>query len=111
MKLAQSIASAGILILLSSALVGAQSPAAPAPAAPPPAPASAPAPAAPMKSINKRYLLSHSSSVYRDPDTGSAVVAHLKRHSHVRVVGMTGDWLQVKLSSGKTGYIPTKAVE
>ena len=112
MRLVQSIASAGVLILLTSALVGAQGITAPPPAASPPAStSSAPPPEAPMKSLDKRFLLSHASSVYQAPDTTSTVIAHVKRHTHVHVTGMTGNWLQIKLSSGKIGFIPSKAVE
>jgi len=67
--------------------------------------------ARPLKPINKRFLLSHNSSVYREPNTSSAVVAHVKRGRHVRVVGITGDWLQIRLSGDKVGFIPTKAAE
>jgi len=39
------------------------------------------------------------------------VVAHVKAKSRVAVIGITGDWLQIKLSSGKVGFIPTHAAE
>lgn len=107
MRLGRTIASTGILILLTVASAGAQT----TPVAPAAPSTSAAPPAAPIKAINKRFLLSHSSPVYKSPDTSSAVLAHVKRKTHVRVVGMMGDWLQIKLSSGKIGYIPTKAAE
>jgi hypothetical protein len=39
------------------------------------------------------------------------VVAHVKRRTYVDVIGITGDWLQIKLPSGKIGFIPTHAAE
>ncbi len=32
-------------------------------------------------------------------------------NSHVHVIGITGDWLQVKLPGDKVGFIPTRAAE
>jgi uncharacterized protein YgiM (DUF1202 family) len=106
------LANAGILILLTAAVAGAQATpvAPPAPSVPMSTSATAP-PAAPIKPLNKRYLLSHSSPVYKAPDTNSTVLAHVKAKTHVRVVGITGDWLKIKMSSGKTGFVPMKAAE
>jgi uncharacterized protein YgiM (DUF1202 family) len=70
-----------------------------------------PAIATEFNSINKRFLLSHSSSVYAQPGKTSAVIAHLHRGTHVIVTGITGDWLQIRLSSGKTGFVPSSAAE
>ena len=76
------------------------------------APASSATSAPPsIKPIKKRFLLSHSSAVYREPNTSSAVMAHVKRGKHVRVIGITGDWLQIRLSADNVGFIPAKVAE
>jgi hypothetical protein len=70
--------------------------------------AGAPSAAPSIKPIKKRFLLSRSSPVYQQPDSTSAVVTHVKSRTHVNVIGISGDWLQVKLPSGKVGsFLPT----
>ncbi len=78
-----------------------------------PASTAVPAPAATtaVKQINKRFLLSHNSSVYKEPDDASTRVGRVRARTHVRVIGITGDWLKIKMSNGKVGYIPTSAAE
>jgi hypothetical protein len=56
-------------------------------------------------------VLSHSSSVYEQPDKTSTVIAHVRHGNHVSVTGVIGGWLQIRLPAGKTGYIPTGAAE
>lgn len=88
--------------------------AAPAAAAPaPPAEvASAPKPASvKVKPLNKVFLLTKNSPVYQDADQGSAVVANVKSKKYVHVTGIAGDWLQIKLKDGTTGFIPASAAE
>lgn len=76
------------------------------------APAYSSAAAAPsIKPISKRFLLSHSTAVYKQPDKTSAVVAHVKARTHVNVIGITGNWLQIKLARGGAGFIPETAAE
>jgi Flp pilus assembly protein TadD len=67
--------------------------------------------AKPMKMINRRYLLTHNSPVYQNPDANSAVLGQVHRRRRVRVTGLTGDWLQVTLRNGTVGFIPTSAAE
>ena len=74
-------------------------------------PAAAASHATKVKAVKKRYLLSHSSSVYSRPDKASTVVGHVHSKNHVDVTGITGDWLRIHLSSGKDGYIPSSAAE
>jgi uncharacterized protein YgiM (DUF1202 family) len=109
MKLVAILASIAILIALAS--VKAQS--GPASAAESgSAPAYSSAGAAPsIKPISKRFLLSHSTAVYKQPDKASGVVAHVKARTHVNVIGITGDWLQIKLARGEVGFIPETAAE
>lgn len=84
-----------------------------APPAPPssvPAPAAMPAPK-PLKPLNRRFLLTHSSPVYRNADRSSPVLAQVHRRRYVRVTGISGDWLQVTLRNGTVGFIPASAAE
>ena len=103
-----SFASGGVLAAESPKPVSsAVAPAAAATVAAAPSPASA----TEVKPLKKRYLLSHSASVYEHPDKASATIAHVRRRAHVNVTGVTGDWLQIRLSSGKVGFIPSSAAE
>ena len=115
MNLQKTVAIAGLVLsVISSAAFAAElsTPAAtvalPATTATPVAP---PATPSKIKATKKRFLLTHSSSVYEQPDKASAVVGHVRHATHVNVTGVTGDWLQVKLSSGKVGFIPSSAAE
>ena len=110
MKLIKIIASAGIVLVLASVKTQAELAAAPSPSAAAGASNTSSAPPS-IKPIKKRFLLSRSSAVYQQPDSTSAVLTHLKRRTHVDVIGITGDWLQIKLRSGKIGFIPTHAAE
>lgn len=74
-------------------------------------PSAAPASAAGLKPVKKRFLLSHSSSVYEQPDKTSAVIGYVHRRAHVNVTAVTGDWLRIRLSSTKVGFIPASAAE
>jgi tetratricopeptide (TPR) repeat protein len=79
--------------------------------APAPSPAAAATPAARIKPLNKLFLLTKNSSVYQSPDNSSAVVAHVKRKKYVHVIGITGNYLQIKLRNGTVGFIPVTAAE
>jgi Bacterial SH3 domain len=70
-----------------------------------------PAASASVKPVKRKFLLSKPTAVYSEPNTSSAVVEHVRGGIHVHVTGITGDWLQLKLHNGKTGYIPAKAAE
>jgi uncharacterized protein YgiM (DUF1202 family) len=110
MRIIEVMASVGIVLVLASARTQAAPTSAPDLSAATAA-SNAPSAAPSTKPIKKRFLLSRSSRVYQRPDAGSIVVAHVKAKSHVTVIGITGDWLQIKLSSGKVGFIPTQAAE
>jgi tetratricopeptide (TPR) repeat protein len=86
-------------------------PAAPLPPAPPPVASAAPLAAKPIRPLNKKFLLTHNSPVYQNPDASSAVVAQVHRRKYVHVTGITGDWLQVTLRNGTVGFIPASAAE
>jgi uncharacterized protein YgiM (DUF1202 family) len=70
-----------------------------------------PAAASSVKPVNKRFLLSKPTAVYAAPGDSSAVLEHVGAGIRVNVTGITGNWLQLKLRNGKTGYIPVKAAE
>jgi guanyl-specific ribonuclease Sa len=73
--------------------------------------AEAPAATAKLKPVKRRFLLSHSSSVYEQPDKTSTVIAHVRHGHYVSVTGVIGGWLQIRLPADKTGYIPSSAAE
>jgi tetratricopeptide (TPR) repeat protein len=75
-----------------------------------PAPSTAPA-AYKVKAVDKKFYLTHDSPVYENPDSSSKVVAHVHKKGFVKVTGISGDYLQIKLRSGVIGFIPTKAAE
>jgi hypothetical protein len=117
MKFSRIIATAAIILSFTTAgVLAAESPT-PIPSAATPAaaatatPAAAPTTAGVLKPVKKRFVLTHSSSVYEQPDKTSAVIAHVRRRTYVSVTGVTGDWLQIRLSSGKVGFIPSSAAE
>ncbi len=77
-----------------------------------PQPNAAEAAAEKIKSVKqKRFLLSHDSPVYNDPDEKSKVVARVHRGKYVMVTGVGDKWLRVRLRTGIVGFIPITAVE
>lgn len=62
-----------------------------------------------VKSVDRKFLVTHDSPVFQTPDSGSAVVAKVHRSGYVRVTGISGDWLRIKMRSGVVGFIPLKA--
>jgi tetratricopeptide (TPR) repeat protein len=87
----------------------------PTPLATPAAAASA-APGAPpvaakVRPLNKRFELTKNSPVYQNPDQTSTVVGQVHRGRWVHVIGIAGDWLQIRLRNGTVGFIPTAAAE
>jgi uncharacterized protein YgiM (DUF1202 family) len=115
MKFGKKILTAAIVLsFVGTSALAADSPASSAatPAAAATAtPAAASTNTAKLQPVKKRFLLTHSSSVYSEPDKGSTVLAHVRSKSHVHVTGVVGDWLQIHMSSGKSGYIPSSAAE
>jgi TIR domain len=80
-----------------------------------PAPAASPSPTAvpapPIMALDRRFLLSQDSDVYASPDSSSTVVGHVRRRRYIRITGLTGNWLRVRLNNGTVGFIPQEAVE
>ncbi len=89
---------------------------APPPGAPPNAVAAVPPPApggaAPqIKPLNKLFLLTKNSPVYENPDSTSSTIGEVRRKKYVHVTGIAGDYLQIRLKNGTTGFIPVSAAE
>jgi hypothetical protein len=74
-----------------------------APTATPPLP--------PVMALDRRFIVSHDSSVYAAPDSSGTVVGHVRRGRYVHITGLTGNWLRVQLNDGTVGFIPDLAVE
>ncbi len=96
----------------STAAAMAPPPGAPAPgmttaAVPPPAPGAAPQ----IKPLNKLFLLTKNSPVYENPDATSSTIGEVRRKKYVHVTGIAGDYLQIRLKNGTTGFIPVSAAE
>jgi tetratricopeptide (TPR) repeat protein len=89
----------------------------PTPAATPTAAAgAAPAPGVPpvavkVRPIRKRFELTKNSPVYQNPNQTSPVLAQVHRGRWVNVIGISGDWLQIRMRNGTVGFIPTAAAE
>jgi tetratricopeptide (TPR) repeat protein len=64
-----------------------------------------------IKPLNKLFLLTRNSAVYQGPDQTSAVVAQVRSKKYVHVTGIAGDYLQIRLKNGTTGFIPVSAAE
>lgn len=80
----------------------------------PPMPAmpnAAPARHVKIKPLNKLFLLTKNSPVYQNPDETSAVVAQVRANKYVHVIGIAGNYLQVRLKTGVIGFIPISAAE
>lgn len=75
-----------------------------------PAEASAPG-AAKIKPLNKVFLLTKNSPVYESPDSSSNVVGQVHKKKYVHVVGLAGNYLQIKLRNGTVGFVPETAAE
>src|SRR5262245_9185062 len=83
----------------------------PSEGAPAPAPAAAAAGTPKVKPLNKMFLLTKNSSVYQTPDETSTVVGQVHRKKYVHVIGIAGNYLQIKLRNGTIGFVPTTAAE
>lgn len=115
MNLYKTIAVAGLVLSVISSAALAAEPSTPAASVALPAmtatPVAPPATPSKIKATKKRFLLTHSSSVYEKPDKASPVIGHVRHGTHESVTGVTGDWLQIRLSNGKVGFIPSSAAE
>jgi tetratricopeptide (TPR) repeat protein len=81
-------------------------------ASPPAESASLPAAAtAPVRPVNRKFLLTHDSPVYEAPQDSATVVAQVHRRKFVRVTGITGNWFRIQMKNGTVGFIPVSAAE
>ena len=64
-----------------------------------------------IKPLNKLFLLTKNSPVYQNPDATSSTIGEVRRKKYVHVTGITGDYLQIRLKNGTTGFIPVAAAE
>jgi Tfp pilus assembly protein PilF len=76
-----------------------------------PSPAASAATAPVIKPLNKLFLLTKNSAVYQNPDETSAVIAQVKRRKYVHVIGITGNFLQIRLRNKSIGFIPVNVAE
>jgi tetratricopeptide (TPR) repeat protein len=97
--------------------IGAPSPSAPPEtASAPPETASVPPPAptgppAKVHELDRTFLLTHDSPVYETPQETANVVAQVHRGKRVKVTGIAGKWLRVRLKAGTVGFVPVTAAE
>jgi tetratricopeptide (TPR) repeat protein len=73
--------------------------------------AAAPASKPKVRTLNKLFLLTKNSPVYENPSNKSKVVAQVKSKKYVHVIGITGEWFQIKLRNGTIGFIPVSTAE
>jgi tetratricopeptide (TPR) repeat protein len=73
-------------------------------------PSTAPAKVKPIEPP-KLFKLTHESPVFTNPDPNSTVVGNVHIKKYVRVIGISGSWLQIRLKDGTVGFIPTTAAE
>lgn len=64
-----------------------------------------------VKPLNKVFLLTKNSPVYESPDQSSNVVGQVHKKKYVHVVGLAGNYLQIKLRNGTVGFVPETAAE
>ena len=64
-----------------------------------------------VKPLNKLFLLTKNSLVYQSPDPTSSTIGQVHRKKYVHVTGIAGDYLQIRMKNGATGFIPVTAAE
>jgi tetratricopeptide (TPR) repeat protein len=97
---------------LDPSLLSPANPAAAATVVPAAAPTERPSTPPPrLRTLDKRYLLTHDSPVYSAPNNTTQIVAQVHRRRFVHVTGMVGDWFRVQLRNGTVGYIPVATAE
>ncbi len=76
------------------------------PVAPPPTPEIKKEEVKPAPAPTAVYVITlKNANVRSEPDLKSKILATLKKGTKVEKIGQTGDWVHVKLPSGKTGWI------
>lgn len=64
-----------------------------------------------VKPIEKEFILSANSPVYSEPNRWAKHVAQVHKGHNVRVVGITPNYIKIKMKSGLEGFVPIAAVE
>lgn len=100
---------AGASPLASPSGVGAPPPPEAAAAAPPSAAVGAAMPK--IRTLDRKFLLTHDSPVYEAPQETATVVAQVHRRKFVHVTGITGSWFRIEMKNGTVGFIPLTAAE
>jgi tetratricopeptide (TPR) repeat protein len=64
-----------------------------------------------IKPLNKLFLITKNSAVYQNPDETSPVIGQVHKKKYVHVVGLAGNYLQIRLRNGTVGFVPETAAE
>src|SRR5207249_5944901 len=61
--------------------------------------------------VRGTFRLGHASWAYRAPSSGSGKIKRVHAGRFVNVIGVRGDFVEVVLHGGETGYVPRSAVQ
>jgi hypothetical protein len=64
-----------------------------------------------VKPIEKQFILTANSPVYSEPNRWAKHVAQVHKGHNVHVVGITPNYIKVKMKRGLEGFVPIAAVE
>lgn len=97
-------------LFLSAALLACctSAPAPPPPTLPPPAPAAPQAPGA--TAVGTVYVTGSTVNVRREGSTSADILTQVKRGDRLALLSSGGDWMQVRLPDGTSGYVARSLV-
>ncbi len=64
-----------------------------------------------VKPMDKEFLLTADSPVYAEPNRWAKHLAEVHKGHHAHVIGMSLNYIKIKMKSGTEGFVPIKAVE
>lgn len=64
-----------------------------------------------IRPLDRTFLLTHNTPVYEGPDNTTRTIGQVHKRKRIHVVGIAGQWLQIKLKNGSVGFIPSTAAE
>lgn len=64
-----------------------------------------------VKPMDKEFLLTADSPVYAEPNRWAKRVAEVHKGHHAHVIGMSLNYIKIKMKSGTEGFVPITAVE